>query len=154
MNFAQAKNIGLLFDATSLERRNEVLAYAKKLRSQDKKVTLLGFFDSKQEAADFTFNYFNRSGIDWAKRPKSEHVEFFLQAPYDIFIHLDPNPSVITEHIAALTEAHMKVGPAAGHIATYDLMVDVNDTSTLKGFIQQIEQLFKKMNVNHAAAKT
>lgn len=153
MNFAQAKSIGLLFDATDLERRNEVLAYAKKLRAQDKKVTLLGFFDSKQEVADFTFNYFNRSGIDWAKRPKSKDVEFFLQTPYDIFIHLNPNPSVVTEHVAALTEAHLKVGSASGLITTYDLMVDVNDTSTLKGFIQQIEQLFKKTNVNHEAAK-
>jgi len=153
MNFPNARSIGVLFDATDLDRRNEVLAYVKDLRQREKKVTLLGYFNNKQEkTANFTFNYFTRSDVDWAKRPKNKDIAFFLQSPYDIFIHLNPQPSEVTEIIAALTEAHLKVGPADGWLDSYDLMVDARDKSTLKGFIQQIEQLFKKTNVNHEAA--
>lgn len=151
MNFAQAKAIGILFEATKLETRNQALAYAKKLREKDKKVTLLGYFDNKQEHADFPFNYFTRTHVDWARRPKSQDVDFFLQAPYDIFIHLNPAPTPITEHIAALTEAHLKVGPASGTIEHYDLMVDVAD---LPAFIQQIDLLFQKTNVDHEATQS
>ena len=153
VNFASSKSIGILFDATDLERRNEVLAYTQKLRETGKKVQLLGFFDSKQEAADFTFDYFNRTGVDWAKRPKSKAISFFLQEPYDVFIHFNLKPAAATEFIAALVRAHMKVGSAAGQIEHYNLMVDVKPEAGISGFIQQIEQLFKLTNVNHEAAK-
>ena len=55
MNFPNARSIGVLFDATDLDRRNEVLAYVKDLRQREKKVTLLGYFSNKQEkTANFT----------------------------------------------------------------------------------------------------
>ena len=57
-----------------------------------------------------------------------------------------------SEYIAALTNAHLKVGPIADLTEVYDLMINVKNKSNLCTFIKQMESILLKTNVEHEAA--
>lgn len=153
VNFEEAQTVGLIFDATDNDKRQTALSYAEKLSKLGKKVKLLGFFDSKQDSADFTFGYFNRKNIDWALRPGGKNVETFLQGAYDILITLNPLTNEHVEYISALANAHLKIGPSTNNIYCYDLMIDVRNKNSVMDFIREMEQLLTKTNIKHGASK-
>ncbi|GJM36576.1 MAG: hypothetical protein DHS20C18_55770 [Saprospiraceae bacterium] len=152
VNLENAKVIGILFDATDLKTRDTVLAYAKELKNQNKKICLLGFFDNKVDSENYTFEAFNRKNIDWAFRPKGENVETFINNELDILIHVDTQSNLQAQYICALSNAKLKVGPVSEHIFCYDLMIDASKIKQLKHFIQQIEFFLKKTNIRHEPA--
>lgn len=152
VNLKTAKTIGLLFDATNVDQRDKVLSYAKQLKRKGKKVQLLGFFNNKQEGGSFTFEYFNKKAIDWALRPTGKAVQAFIKEPFDLLITLDVRSRKYTEYIAALSHAHLRVGPYTPNTFCYDLMLDTGKTSTLTFFIQQLEFYLKRTNTKNEAA--
>ncbi len=152
VNLENAQTIGILFNATDLQTRDTVLAYAKELKSRQKKIRLLGFFDNKVDGESFTFPSFNRKDIDWALRPKGEEVEGFINRDLDILIHADTQTNLQAEYICALSKAKLKVGPVSERIFCYDLMIDAAKINQLKPFIQQIEFFLKKTNIRHEPA--
>lgn len=151
--FESASTVGLLFEATDLDKREIVLAYAKKLRKKGKKVKLLGYFNNHIDNSNFTFRHFNRKDIDWALRPTGKEVTEFLQHKLDVFINLSTETKSYTEYIAALVNAPLRVGPCTEHTFCYDLMIDLAGKKTLNAFIQQVEQLLKITNTRHETAK-
>lgn len=152
LSFEDARTIGILFNATHLDNRKIALKFADKLKKRSKKVKLLGFFDNQMGDENFTFDHFNRKHLDWALRPKSGVVDKFLQQPFDYLINIDPQTSLHSEYITALSQAHLKVGPYTEQTYCYDLMIDTKDKSNLWNFIQQIELLLEKTNTKYAAA--
>ena len=153
VNLETAKSIGLLFDATRLDIRQTALQYAEQLKKQRKKVNLLGFFDVKQDPnASHSFPYFDKKSIDWTQSPKGDEVKYFLQQNFDIFVFLNPTTTPYSEYIAALTNAHFKVGPLAERTDCYDLMLNVNNKASLKHFIKHMEDILLKTNIEHEAA--
>lgn len=153
VNFEEAQTVGLIFDATDNDKRQTALSYAEKLGKLGKKVKLLGFFDSKQDSPDFTFGYFNRKNIDWALRPGGKSVESFLQGAYDVLITLNPLTNQHAEYIAALANAHLKIGPSTENIYCYDLMIDVRNKNSVLDFIREMELLLTKTNIKHGVSK-
>ncbi len=151
VSFEAARNIGILFDATELEERETVLAYAKELRNKLKQVRLLGFFDNKLNDSNFTFHYFNRKNIDWAQRPGGEFVEEFIEMEFDWLFNLALKPNPQFEYIAALSRARLRVGPMTDNTFCYDIMIDAEGGS-LRDFIQQMELVLAKTNTQHEAA--
>lgn len=152
VNILSAKKIGILFDATQLDVRTEALQYVKRLKDRQKKVSVLGYIDGHQRDAHFPFSFFDKKALNWAKIPGGEEVKTFLQEKFDIFIYLNPTSSVPSEYIAALTNAHLKVGPIAEKTEVYDLMIEVRNKSNLQAFTEQLESILLKTNVEHEAA--
>jgi 3-deoxy-D-arabino-heptulosonate 7-phosphate (DAHP) synthase len=152
VNLESAKTIGLLFDATDVDHREAVLRYAKTLKKKGKKVELLGFFNNNQEGESFTFAYFNKRKIDWALRPSGKEVEAFIKEPYDLLITVDVVSKQFAEYIAALSNAHLRVGPYTPNTYCYDLMIDAGPNATLKLYTQQIESLLQRTNTKNEAA--
>lgn len=152
VNLKTATTIGILFDATEVDQRDEVLTYAQKLKKQGKKVQLLGFFNNKQDGDHFTFSHFNRSAFDWALRPKGEAVKDFISTPFDLLITLDTDAKLYAEYVAALSEAHLRVGPYTPKTYCYDLMIDAGPKTKLSFFIKQMELLLQRTNTKNEAA--
>ncbi len=153
VNIQSAKSIGILFDATSLDRRQAILQYADRLKKQRKKVFLLGYFDVKQsDGASHDFKFFDKKSINWMQAPKGDAVDFFLQQNFDIFVFLNPTTTTYSEYIAALTKANLKVGPISTEMEAYDLMLSVKNQTSIKDFIQHMEAILKKTNKEHEAA--
>ncbi len=151
VSFEEAQSIGILFDATDLEKRHIVLEYADQLRNHGKRIKRLGFFDSKLDDPNFTFKYFNRKNLDWAGRPIGENVRNFTQEAFDWLLILDTVSTPQFEHIAAMSNASLRVGPVAENTSCYDIMIDTNNPDLLN-FIKQMEFVLAKTNTRHEAA--
>ncbi len=147
VTYESAQNIGVLFDATELNHRERVIQFSKDLTSKDKKVKLLGFFNNKQEVVNFPFKAFNKTNVDWLMRPKGEAVQSFINTDFDLLIGVYVGNNLPLEYIAALSKAHLRVGPYTDNIYCYDLMIDT-DRQNLDNYIQQMEFYLKRMNTD------
>lgn len=147
MNFQQANTIGILFDATQPSSRVFINEYRELLINKDKQVSILAYFDDRQEHQNVIFNYFNNKDLNWYWHPKSNTAKEFAARQFDILIGLHLNPCPPLEYVAALSQAHLRVGryhPNKEHC--YDMMIDVADDYNLKGFSEQIVNLLKRVN--------
>ena len=145
VTYESAQTIGILFDATELNHREVVVDFSKDLKKRDKKVKLLGYFDNKQQINNFPFKAFNKNDIDWLMRPKGEAVENFMNRSFDLLIGIYEGNNLPLEYIAALSKAHLRVGPYTDNTYCYDLMIDT-DKRNLKNYINQVEFYLNKMN--------
>ena len=152
MNLEISKSVGILFDANDLQNRNIVLNFSKKLEKSKKKVELLGFLDKAPEDEIIHFPIFTKKEIDWIYRPKGEAVRHFLDTSFDLFLHLHPFSQCYSDYIAALSKAHLRVGPYSSREFAYDLMIDMEGDTDLKKLIQQMESLLAKLNIKNEAA--
>lgn len=149
IGLAQAHVIGLLFDATHLERRRAALAFADELQQMGKLVFKLGYFDSQQSDPNFTFKHFNKSQVDWAYRPQSRDVDDFTARTFDILINLEPQTQPLFEYLAVLCRAKFKVGPRASRLEIYDLMVEAAPEEDHAAFVLQVKALLAQTNQHH-----
>lgn len=153
VNLDSAQSVALLFDATELGARDFVLQYANQLRDLNKKVKLLGFVEGNPEKTEFAFPCFTRKQVNWALQPKGPEVEEFLNQSPDVLIFLSAEPLPWLEYIAALSKAHLRIGPATEHTYCFDVMIDTGNRADLRQFVRQMELLLKKTNVSHATAQ-
>lgn len=144
--FEKAQSIGILFDATDLNIREVVFKYADQLSNNNKRVKLLGFFDSKVDDPNFTFRYFNRKQLDWIGRPHGEMVQEFIQQPFDMMINLDIVSKPQAEYVSAQSHAQLRIGPVTENTFCYELMIDISGSQNLQTFIQQMESILAKTN--------
>lgn len=150
VNFKQAKRIGILFDGTNPSDRMVIQSYAKLLKKQDKKVSLLGYVDiSDRSKPDLGFDYFNRTDINWLLQPKGRLVEEFMEKPFDILLSLHLSPVQPLAYVSALSRAKLRTGQShKDFIDSYDLMIDADTGSDLQNFIGQVDLLLKSLNRN------
>lgn len=151
--FERIESIGIFFDATELNRREAVLKYAKRLKKEGKKVKLMGYFDSKLDNPNYTFDFFNRKNLDWAFRPKKTELDRFLSTEFDLLLFALPTSYHIAEYIGALSKARFRVGPVTEHTYAYDLMIDLGPEMSLNEFFQQAENVLKLNKEQHEQAK-
>ncbi len=153
VTYDSAQSIVILFDATELNHREIVMQFSKKLKEKDKKVKLIGFFNSKQDISNFPFQAFNKNDVDWLMRPKSVVTKSFINTTFDLLIGVYEGNNLPLEYIAALSKAHLRVGPYTDNTYCYDLMIDT-DKRNLKNYIKQVEFYLNKMNSSKHEAAT
>lgn len=153
VNWEDARSIGILFEATDLNRRQAVLRYSEALKAQGKRVKLLGYFHNDQNDPNFIFPHFNRRQFDWALRPTASEVHSFIDEPFDLLLNIEPATRLHSEYIALLSRAALKVGPYTENTDCYDLMIEPADPGNIKAFVQQIEGLLKKTLTRHEPAQ-
>lgn len=138
-NLQSAQWIGILFDATSKENRDHILAYKRKLEKSGKKVQLLAFVNSRAKELNYNFPFFTRREVDWKGVPRSKTIEEFATRSFDLLLLVNPKTSITFEYIVTLTDARLKVGPYTEDAKSFDFMVQAEE-ATLSEFIQQIEK--------------
>ncbi len=149
ISLQRAHVIGVLFDATDLNRRRAAVAFAEKLQQQGKLVFKLGYFHSRQKNTNFTFKHFNKRQIDWIYRPRSRDVDEFLNREFDMLINLEPRTRPHSEYLAAKAKAKFKVGPKASRLDIYDLMVEASRKDDSAAFVDQVAEILEKTNQRH-----
>lgn len=145
-----AKSIGILFNATDIDQRKQVLRYADQLKKSGKTVDLLGFIEQADKEATFSFDFYTGKQIDWSRRPKGESITKFLAKSFDVFICLFAKSSLSSEFLALHCPARFKIGPVPSRTDCYDLMLDMPSTATPKQIIQQYDAIFDKSRVKAA----
>ncbi|MCS6916066.1 MAG: hypothetical protein RMK52_00020 [Chitinophagales bacterium] len=138
VRLADAQDIGILFDASDPERVAAVSQFADHLRKEQKKTTLLGFYNQSKQAINFNFAYFNRKNLNWYLAPTGILVKEFMERPFDILINAYLPENLPLEYVSALSQARFRIG-AYGKNKTYayDFMVDMKEDPNLTVLLQQ-----------------
>lgn len=135
----EAKRIGILFDATSGDDRQEIENFADLLRSHDKKVLVLGFIDSNYTHDIHNYLVFTKKNLNWYLEPSGDQVNRFLDEPLDILINAYSRECLPLEYISALSHAKCRVGIYHEEKTySYDLMINMNREADLGFFLNQI----------------
>ncbi len=144
VKFEEAREIGLLFDATDVNQNSVITDFAAQLKALGKKVVMLAYFDSPKPALHFDFQYFNRKNLNWHLQPETQEVKTFLERRFDILINVFSGEVLPLEYIAMLSQACFRIGIyQPGKTQLNDLMVDVKGHTDLSHQLEQIRHYLK-----------
>lgn len=150
-NFNSIKTVGMLFDASNPEDYELVKRYVVYLREHAKKVKVLGYFSEKQIPAytysKLEYDFFSSKEINWFGKPTTHIIDNFLEEEYDLLIDLNIHDHFPLKYISARSKAKFKVGKfKEGDESIYDMMIDADNTQTLKYFLRQIDTYITMLN--------
>ena len=150
-NFNEIKTVGILFDATNKEDYEIVKRYVVYLREYRKRVKAIGFFSTKDIPAltysKLEYDFFSTKELNWLGKPSSMVIRNFIDEEFDLLIDLNIHDHFAFKYIAALSKATFKVGKYdENDIAIYDMMIDADNTKTIKYFLRQIDTYITMLN--------
>ncbi len=148
--FDEAKTVGILFDAASIEDFELVKRYVAYLRESNKKVKVIGYFKSNVPALTYSkldFDFFSSKEVSITGKPSPVFIRNFIEEEYDLLIDLNINDHFALKYIAALSKATFKVGKyEEDDIPIHDMMIDSDHTKTVKYFLRQIDTYITMLN--------
>lgn len=140
INLADAREIGILFDASDTDRTAIVNTFADALRKERKKVVLLGFYNFPKPAINFNFPYFNRKDINWHFEPNGGLVEEFIARKFDMLINAYIDENLPLEYVSAMSQAGFRVGHYdKNKTYAYDFMIDMKGDRDLRKLMDQVK---------------
>jgi Family of unknown function (DUF6913) len=127
-NIKNARNIGILYNATEYVSFEIIREFAKELSQNNSNVSILGYVDSKKLIDHYLyrkgFDFFSRNDLNWYYKPVSAVAEEFVKKPFDLLIDLSLEPSYPVQYIVALSPSTFKVGRFSPEEKYLDLMID------------------------------
>jgi len=150
-NFDSIKRVGILFDATNSEDYEIVKRYVVYLREHHKKVKAIGYFTTKEIPAltysKLEYDFFSNKDVNWFGKPASVIIDNFINEEYDLLIDLNVSDHFALKYISALSKANFKVGKFDDKdIEIFDMMIDADNTKTVKYFLRQIDTYITMLN--------
>lgn len=150
-NFDHVKTVGILFDATNPEDYELVKRYVVYLREHRKKVKAIGFFNTKgiheMTYSKLEYDFFSIKELNWFGKPSTAVIKNFINEEFDLLIDLNIQDHFPLKYISALSKANFKVGKyQENETETYDLMIDADNTKTLKYFLRQVDAYVIMLN--------
>jgi hypothetical protein len=149
-NLDTAKTAGILFtpsDQLSFEQIKHFLTYLGDYKLQ---IYVIGYIDAKTIPESFLFwkgiNLFSRKELSWSMIPKTPVVNDFIDKPFDVLLDLSLNDFFPVEYIARLSKSKFKVGRYTSNHDAYDLMFDIDKTSTLDSYLEFIKKYLNLIN--------
>ena len=144
MNMAEAKTIGIVFDATDKENLDLVKKYVAYLKEMKKKVKAIGFFNQKVTPAmafsKLEYDFFSLKELSWNNTPNSIYVKNFIEEEYDILLDLNLNDLFPLKYISSLSRARFKVGKKTEKNSfTFDMMMELEKDKSLKYYLKNID---------------
>lgn len=128
-NMHEAKNIGVLFNATHLVSFEIVKKFVKQLSTPSNNVSVLGYVDSKQMIDHYLyrkgFEFFTRNDLNWFQKPEGEGVTAFIRQKFDLLIDLNLEESFPMKYILSLSNATFKTGKYTVSHNLLDFMIDI-----------------------------
>ena len=140
-NLAEAKEIGLIFNATDPARIEEVKKFVNGLQNQSAHVFVIGYVNEKK-VSDISlmrsgFNFFSLVNLTWFYKPVIPFIEDFLNRKFDILFDLDIDNSFPLRYIATLSKAGMKVGKYYEGCEYLDFMIKLEANNSTAYLIEQ-----------------
>jgi len=150
-NFHGVRTVGMLFDASNPEDYELVKRYVVYLREHAKKVKVMGYFSKKQIPAltysKLEYDFFSAKETNWFGKPTTHIIDNFIEEEYDLLIDLNIHDHFSLKYITALSKAKFKVGKYKEEDESiYDMMIDADNTQTLKYFLRQIDTYITMLN--------
>ncbi len=138
-----ARNVGILYDATYDKDYELIKNYVKDLRSSTKDVQSLGYFNRKElpntRFMKLGLDFFTQKSLNWRMRPNNPIVNNFINRNFDILICLNIDRNIPLQYVSSMTHAKFKIGRYdIKNSNIYDFMIKVDGTTTLKQMIEQV----------------
>lgn len=149
--FDNVKTVGVVFDATNSEDFEIVKRYVVYLREHLKKVKVIGFFSTKNiptlTYSKLEYDFFSTRELNWMGTPNSVIIRNFINEEFDLLIDLNIHDHFPLKYISALSKAAFKVGKFnENDREIHDMMIDADNTKTVKYFLRQIDTYIAMMN--------
>ncbi len=149
-NIANAKSVGIIYNATTEADFNLVKDFLHKLKKTVPEVLALGFVEMKDLAnyhiQPLEFSFFCFKDLNWYFKPKEDSVQEFVKKEFDILIDLNPTEILGVRFVLAESKALFKTGRHCEIEPNYyDLMIQNNsdEENQLKDLIEQTEFYLK-----------
>ncbi|MCB0515365.1 MAG: hypothetical protein R2798_02800 [Chitinophagales bacterium] len=135
---AEAKNVGILFDATDITQHNVYIKFADSLKKEGKQVKLLGYIHGNANAV-FNFDAFGNKNINWYHIPAGNNIQSFIENSFDILINAYFEENLSLEYISLLSRAKFRVGAYQQiHEQISDFMVQMKPEQNIQAFFDAI----------------
>ena len=150
MAIANAKSIGILYDATHTNQVNTVKKFVEALKVQGKSVTLFGFYNKKKLPADQHNSKSNeiisRTDLNWYGLPKKNVYAMMANEPFDLLLNLCTWHCIPLLVISASSKAKFRIGKYfSDALNFFDLMLNIENNAPLENFLTQIEDFSTKL---------
>jgi hypothetical protein len=146
--YEQVQHVGIVYNATYIEKEAMVHQYANKLRADGKKVFLLGYVEMKQLPGNKKFSlqseYFWQETLSPLNLPVKSKISRFIEMEFDWLLNIYTEPILPMLAVAAYSHAHYRIGPAIhGGVRYFDAMIDTGENSSLAFLIEQMDFYLK-----------
>lgn len=139
-NLAEAKKIGIIYNATELTSFEIIKDFAKKMSDYKATISVLGYVHSKNLIDHYLyrkgFDFFYKGNLNWYQKPCSDVTEKFINESFDILINLSLEDYYPIQYITALSPAKFKAGRYTPDDVVLDLMIDIEKEKALMKKLQ------------------
>lgn len=135
-NLANAKSVGIIFEADKIEKFNLIKNFLIKLKKEIPVVKALGFVNNKKlenfHLQPLDFSFFCLNDLNFYFKPNETSVSEFVDKKFDILIDLTINDLLPVKFVLAMSEAMFKVGRFTGQEPVhYDIMFKIADENLI-----------------------
>jgi len=152
-NLRQAKEVGILFDATTLEKYEPVRSFIAFLQEQGIHTHVLGYINDKKIPDSYllrrSFHFFSKNDLSWIFKPVSQHAINFYEKNFDILFCLDTENLFPLRYIATLSRAHFKVGRFFPDHQHFDFMINLKEDTSVAYLIEQIKVYLSNLRTSN-----
>lgn len=148
--FYQSNRWAILVNITSEAVYDAVIAYGKLLKSEGKKVMILGYI--APESLQFTpmktvdFDYLTPDDLSFTWLPQSVVSTEFCQRDFDILLVFNSELNIPIEAIARKSNARLKVCAGAQDQAYCQLHIKLDDSASIDESLKHITHYLKMMD--------
>ncbi len=148
VSFAQAKKIGMLYDATNEQDYELVKQYIKAIRAEHKEVMALGYVDKKQlpasQFAQLGLDFFTKRDLKWNMIPDSLEIKNFVSEAFDILINLNEGNCFPLNYITAMSKAKFRIGRySKKNLSNFDMLIEAGNSTSLSNFIKEVDKYLR-----------
>jgi len=148
MPFDKANEIGIIYNAESMQNEQKIQQFAGELRSEGKKVYLLGFINQKEmpnkRVPHISSELFLNSNLTFFNLPNPDKIGRFIDIKFDILFNVYNEETLALQGISVLSKAKYQLG-AQMNLATklFDLTIDTGRNKDLYFLAKQMEHYLK-----------
>jgi hypothetical protein len=140
-----AKNIGIIFNATELSNIETIKKIYYKLKNEKNKIEILGFLNNNTIVTNDKINFINIKNINWYKKPKKIFIENFINSEFDILLNLDLDNLITLQFVSVFSKAKFKIGCYDKiNSKIFDFMISFNSIENREEY--NIENLVNLIN--------
>ncbi|MEI8201964.1 MAG: hypothetical protein WCH34_03070 [Bacteroidota bacterium] len=142
-DFHSAKNIGVIYELKDEIAHNTVSAFVKQLQDNQKNIRAVGYIPGDLVPhyciPKLSYDFYTRKNQTFIGKPNLPFVNDFLKEEFDLLIDLSMNEIPSLNYLCNLANASFKVGKQQHDIECLDVMIQINEHTTLDEFIELIK---------------
>lgn len=143
INLYQAKEVGILFNATTTDKYEPVRSFIVYLHELGLNTHLLGYINSTKIPESYllrrSFHFFSKKELTWIYKPVNQYAIDFCKKPLDILFYLDTEDLFPLRYLASVAKASFKVGMYFPDNQHLDFMICLKEDTSINYLIEQIK---------------